>query len=65
MAIEKKTKKTYQSTVKAGMKWRKEHIKQIKLDFNIESDMDILAKLASVPNRTEYIRNLIREDMKK
>lgn len=65
MAINKKTGKPYESSVKASARWKKEHLKQVKLNFNIESDKDILDKLASEPNQIEYIRKLIREDLAK
>lgn len=65
MAINKKTGKPYESSVKAAAKWKKEHLKQVKLNFNIESDKDILEKLASEPTQIDYIRRLVREDLKK
>lgn len=65
MAINKKTGKPYESSAKAAAKWKKEHLKQVKLNFNIESDKDILEKLASEPTQIDYIRRLVREDLKK
>lgn len=40
-------------------------IKTVGLRFNIENDADVLAKLASVDNMTDYVRRLVREDLQK
>lgn len=34
------------------------------LRFNMEKDADIVAMLSEQPNKTEYIRGLIRKDIK-
>ncbi len=39
--------------------------KQITLRFSLEADGDILEMLEKVDNKTDYIRKLIRDDMKK
>ncbi len=65
MAIDKKTGKTYASTMKATSEWQKKRIRQVKVNFNLDTDSDVLAKLDSVPNRTEYLRDLIRSDIAK
>lgn len=39
------------------------HIKQIKFNFSLQYDADILAKLDSVPNKQGYIKELIRADI--
>ena len=36
---------------------------QIKLKLNNVTDADILARLASEPNKQAYIKNLIRQDI--
>ena len=33
------------------------------LKFNNKTDADVIAKLASVPSKQDYIRRLIRKDM--
>lgn len=43
--------------------WRKENTRCINVRFNIENDRDILEKLDSVPNKAEYIRQLIKQDI--
>ena len=39
--------------------------KAFKLQFRKEKDADVIEKLNSVPAKTDYVRNLIREDIKK
>lgn len=43
--------------------WKKEHNRMISVRYNIETDRDILEKLDSVPNKADYIRQLIRQDI--
>lgn len=50
---------------KAIDKWRKTHQRSINLHFNKDTDTDILEKLDSVPSKADYVRRLIREDLKK
>lgn len=45
-------------------KWTKEHSRSINVRFNKEKDSQILAKLDSVPNKAEYLRQLILNDLK-
>lgn len=40
--------------------WNAEHTTTVTLKLNNRTDADILAKLASVPNRQGYIKKLIR-----
>ena len=44
-------------------RYDKENTKQIKFKFNNKTDADILEKLESLPNKTGYIKQLIREDI--
>lgn len=32
--------------------------------LRLESDADVIARLRSIPNKTEYLRRLVRADMK-
>ena len=41
--------------------YKKDHYKRISLQLNVESDADIIAILDNVPNKNEYIKNLIRK----
>ena len=43
--------------------WDAEHTTTITLKLNKRTDADILAKLASVPNRQWYIKELIKKDI--
>lgn len=65
MAIDKKTGKTYASSMKASAEWAKEHIKHIKVAFNIDTDSEVIDKIMSVPNKTDYIRQLVLDDLAK
>ena len=40
--------------------------KTVQVIFRLrkDADADIIARLSSVPNKTEYIRNLIQEDIR-
>lgn len=46
-------------------KYNQENYKQIKLNFHIKNDAEILKKINTVENKTDYIRKLILEDLKK
>lgn len=48
---------------KRSQKYRSTHIRQIKFDLSIEYDADILEYLDKLPNRTGYIKDLIRADI--
>ena len=54
---------TSESKLRAIAKYDKAHTTMISLKFNNGTDKDILEKLASVPNRQGYIKDLIRKDM--
>ena len=43
--------------------WKKEHNRMISIRYNIETDKDILEMLDSVPNKADYIRQLIKKDI--
>lgn len=43
--------------------WKKKHTRCINVRFNIENDKEILEKLDSVPNKADYIRKLILNDI--
>lgn len=50
---------------KAIEKWNKANTRRMVLTWMLKSDADVLAKLDSVPNKTDYIRQLIRADIAK
>lgn len=45
--------------------YRAKAIKQMVFDLNRETDADIIEHLETIKNRTGYIKQLIRDDMKK
>ena len=47
------------------LKYQKQFVWQVKLNFNRNTDTDIIEKLMSVPNRLGYIKALIRADIEK
>ena len=50
---------------RARNKWQAKAMRQIALRFNRENDADVLRKMDSVPNKTDYVRQLVREDIGK
>jgi hypothetical protein len=50
---------------RAVAKYDAKNTKQIKLKLNLRSDHDILARLEEVGNIQGYIKQLIRDDIKK
>lgn len=58
-------KKKQQYIAERDNQWRKKHTKMISIRFNVETDADVLNKIASVSNKADYIRKLVRSDMEK
>ena len=48
-----------------GAKYRKETQYRLMTTINKKTDKDIIAKLESVNNKTEYIKDLIRQDIER
>ena len=48
---------------RAVEKWQAQNVRRITIALMRKSDADVLAKLDSVPNKTDYIRQLIRSDI--
>ncbi len=46
-------------------RWQRENQKRINLAFNVKADADVIQKLETVEGKSQYVANLIREDMKK
>jgi len=55
--------KRYQ--LKATAKYQKANMTAVKIRLHNEHDHDVIAKLNSVPNKTDYIRQLILADIGK
>ena len=63
--MKKATNKNSDAKIKAANKYNKTHTKIIPIRLNLEIDADILEKLDNVSSKMGYIKNLIREDIKK
>lgn len=48
---------------RASAKYKQNRTRSIRLEFNIDTDSDILAKLDAMENRQGYIKRLIRSDI--
>ncbi len=57
--------KTPAAQLKALKKYQKKNIVQVKVNLHRNNDADILEKLEKVENKQGYIKNLIRNDMKR
>ena len=49
----------------ANRKYYEKAIRQFKLDLNRNTDADIIEHLENLPNKTGYIKELIRADLNK
>lgn len=57
--------KTPDSNLKAISKFNKESTVSVNLRLNKNTDADIIEKLANVPSKMGYIKELIRADIQK
>ena len=55
----------YKNKKKYNMRYFKENNKQMGFVLNKRTDADIISFLDQKPNRNAYLKQLIREDMKK
>lgn len=46
-------------------RYRKRTVKHCGFDLNRNTDADLIAHLEEQPNRAEYLKRLIREDMER
>ena len=51
------------SNYAAKMKYDKKNFKSVMLKVHTRTEQDIIQKLATVPNKSGYIKNLIRQDI--
>lgn len=56
---------TSKAQIRASAKYDAANTVQVKIKLNKNTDDDIIKLLNSVPNKQGYIKELIREDMKK
>lgn len=59
--MEEKTKKLYAY----HNQYKKEHLESFGIRFRNEEDKDILEKFKTVSNRSQYIKQLIKDDLSK
>lgn len=60
MQTEEEKRKSHINSVK---KYKRKAEKQYLLQVNLKTDMDIINKMESVPNKNGYIKKLIRDDI--
>lgn len=53
------------SVIRAVNKFNREKTRSVQLRLNLTTDADILAKLDGVTSKMGYIKQLIREDIKR
>jgi len=46
-------------------KWNRAHTKNVSLRFNVEEDAEVLKRIAVQPNKTDYVRRLVKKDISK
>ena len=54
-----------EAQIKAVYKYDREHTRQVHLKLNRRTEVDVLEKLDSVPNKQGYIKGLIRADIER
>lgn len=59
------TEKKISAQSRAKMKWNAAHLKQMKINLNLETDKDIIDELDRQPSKQGYIKELIRADIAK
>ena len=62
-AKRKKEPYTRDKKRKAEANWRASNARHFGVQFNVSTDADVIEKMLSVPNKSDYIRKLIREDI--
>ena len=55
---------TTEAQKRASMKYQRRMIRQVNLKLNRGTDADLIAHLEKVDNVQEYIKDLIRQDMR-
>ena len=55
----------YKAQYKANRKYQKANTKSYGFMLNKKYDAELIEKLDSVPNKTDYIRQLIKADLSK
>ena len=63
MLYKNASKETIQKNIERSKEWNKTNLKSVTIQFNKVSDKDVINRLNQVPNKTDYIRQLIRKDI--
>ena len=61
----KKEGETITTSAKAVKKWQAAHVKRYGFPVMIDTEPEVIAKLDSVPNKSKYIKDLIKADIEK
>ena len=56
---------TSKAKIAANARYNAKMVEQFKIGLNKKTDADIIGHLKKQPNKQGYIKNLIREDIKK
>lgn len=58
-------RRSSEAHIRASAKYNKENTKNVVLHLNITTDKDIIDHLEHKDNKTGYIKDLIRDDIRK
>lgn len=58
-----KDKRKTKTSAKAVKKWQSQHVKRYGFPVMIDTESEIIEKLESVPNKSGYIKDLIKKDI--
>ena len=61
---EQKPKRKTRTSAAAVKKWQSNHVKRYGFPVMIDTEPEIIKKLESVPNKSGYIKDLIKKDIK-
>lgn len=57
--------KTSEAQLRAQIKYEKKNVSQVCLKYVTKNNQEILEKLNSVPNKADYVRQLILQDLER
>lgn len=60
-----KMAKNSEARIRANNKYAKKNVSQVCLKYVTKNNQEILDKLNSVPNKADYVRQLILEDLER
>lgn len=58
-------KRKNRTSAAAVKKWQEKHVKRYGFPVMIDTEPEVIAKLESVPNKSGYIKDLIKADIAK